>query len=304
MAEESVSTASTEAGTTAVADGGGAPSTTSTEPGLLDWRSMLPAELQSDKTLANYKTLDAAAKTLIEQRKMLGRALFLPEEGAADAEAALAKVYDKLGRPADATQYKITPPELPEGLRWDPELEKQFREEAYVAGLTQTQVDRLLAFEARRTQQMGNLLQARIAEQERASKETLQKTFGASAARMQQEAIAFFEQFGRGAFGGDQGKTALEVFENAYTADGVPLKNHPAVVYAFAQAYKCLSEDSFVTSEYSMAGVSNAEAMTTRARELTAKQLSGSLNASEQAELHKINQARVRLREAQGGRVA
>ena len=67
-----------------------------------DWRSSLSDELKNDSTLANIKDVESAAKTLIHQQKMLGSRIPMPKSDEERSE-----LYSKLGRPNQASEYKV-----------------------------------------------------------------------------------------------------------------------------------------------------------------------------------------------------
>ena len=75
-----------------------------------DWRSSLSDEIKNDATLSNIKDLDSAAKTLIHQQKMLGSRIPMPKTDEERSE-----LYNKLGRPEEASGYKVEIPQTHQG---------------------------------------------------------------------------------------------------------------------------------------------------------------------------------------------
>lgn len=94
--------------------------------GPADWIKQLPPELHGDKTLANYKTVDEAARALIEQRRMLDGRVALPKDGDDDSWSRFAAAL----RPADIDAYDIP---VPEGA--DSSLADAFKRFAHDQGL-------------------------------------------------------------------------------------------------------------------------------------------------------------------------
>ncbi len=96
------------------------------------WIRYLPAE--HVKAAAKFTGAGAMIKSMNALQARLGEALFPPGEDA--APEAVARFYEKLGRPAEAAGYE--PPAL-EGVRLDDSQLDTFRGWAHAAGLTQAQ---------------------------------------------------------------------------------------------------------------------------------------------------------------------
>lgn len=96
------------------------------------WIRYLPAE--HVKAAAKFTGAGAMIKSMNALQARLGEALFPPGEDA--APEAVARFYEKLGRPAEAAGYE--PPAL-EGVRLDGGQLDTFRGWAHAAGLTQAQ---------------------------------------------------------------------------------------------------------------------------------------------------------------------
>ncbi|MBO9380168.1 hypothetical protein GG804_25705 [Sphingomonas histidinilytica] len=109
--------------------GGGAP----------DWMTGLPDDLRGDATLGRYADIEALARGHIEARRLASSRVILP--GADADDAAWNSFYDAIGRPKDASEYKI---ELPEGA--DAKMADQFRPLAHKLGLTARQVEGLVGW--------------------------------------------------------------------------------------------------------------------------------------------------------------
>src|SRR3990172_11892156 len=90
-------------------------------PAPTDWRAALPADLQADKSLEQFKGKDWAevgptlAKGYVETKKMVGGSLKVPKEDATPEEQAA--FYTALGRPETPDKYETKVPELPPDAR-------------------------------------------------------------------------------------------------------------------------------------------------------------------------------------------
>jgi len=253
---------------------------------LLDWRGSLPADLRSDPVLQQFPHLEGAAKTLVSQQKMLGRALFVPEQ--ADDADGWGKVYAKLGRPETSADYAVPEVELPEGMAFDGEFMRGLKEVAHASGMSQRQFDQVVAFSGQTLRQGANLQGEALARSLDDGQRELAKRFGASAPRMVERASAFFEHMSG---------PAREKFAAS------PLANDPDVVEAFAQWFDRLGEGEFFDSDHYQPGTNTAETLDKRLDELTAKEMSpGGLTPGEQQEKGRVAQQLVRARErAQAG---
>lgn len=272
--------------------------------GLLDWRSMLPQDLRSHSVIQQFPTTDAAARTLIAQQEMIGRGLYLPKDDA-DAQTkteAMNKVYDRLGRPKDAASYAVPEVKLPNEATFEAEFLRKTQEYAYQHGLSQEQYEGLLALSGEVMHDGHNLMESRKAQSKTESLAALGRKFGASAGRLQQEAIGFWEQFGAGAFGGEEGRTAAQAFAEATLPDGSLLQYHPAIVNSFSQAYKQLGEGEFFDSQFFQPGVNTADTLKTRMDALTAKRHGEGLTPGEEQERQRIAQNMLQMRERDAAR--
>jgi hypothetical protein len=108
------------------------------EGNVADWRSALPEDIRGNPTLSKFTTVEALAKSYVNAEKMIGAdKIVIPKEG--DAEGWNA-VYQKLGRPDNPDGYGFKEPEkVPEGLRYDPELDKRVAAISHKRGLNKAQ---------------------------------------------------------------------------------------------------------------------------------------------------------------------
>ncbi len=275
-------------------------------PGLLNWRGVyLPEAEQRDSFFTQFNDVGALAKTAKSQAEMLGRGLFLPREDATPEQRAEAmnKVYDRMGRPKDVTSYALPEIALPNEGTFDPQFVQQTKEFAYANGLNQDQYTALLQLSAKTLQDGHNLMEARKVQGEAEGKTALGRRFGGSAQRLQQEALAFWDHFGRGAYGGEEGMAAREAIEAATLPDGTRLIHNPAFVYSLSNAWQTVGEGELFESQLYQPGTSTKETMEQRNLEFAAKHNDGTITADEQKEWNRLAQQldNARTREAERG---
>lgn len=126
-----------------------------------DWRASLPEDIRGHQEIVNTPDLATAAKRIIDQSTFISQSIRIPGEDASDEdrgkfyEKIMAKVpdlmrtpeagdtaiYSRLGKPEKADGYKL--PEQ-EGISFDNEQTKAFREYAFKNNLTQAQFEGLV----------------------------------------------------------------------------------------------------------------------------------------------------------------
>lgn len=191
-----------------------------------DWKSSLPDDIKTSKSLQSIKSVEDLAKSFVNAQSVIGRRF---EDLDADQ---LDQYYNKLGRPEASDGYEF---ELPENA--DSDLVDWFKKTAHDTGLSQKAASDLfnaynnMAAESQQFQE--GLAEAAAAEELK----QLTKDFGPAfdeRVEMANRALT--------TFGGDE---LVEVLE----AKG--LQNNPALVKAFAEAGKMLSEGKFVEGDTS-----------------------------------------------------
>jgi hypothetical protein len=258
----------------------------------IDWRASLPPEYQKDGTVQAHKTLHDFVKSALETKAFVGRSLQLPHDEA-DAEG-WGKVFEKLGRPKDAASYTVTPPTLPEGVGWDGEMERQFREEAHAAGLTQKQMDAMVAFEGRRWQWLANQVQATEAEEIHAAKQSLMGEFGAAYPRLEQAAMHVLELWGQGVWGGERGQKAVEKLK----AKGA--FQDADVIASLANLYEKMREGDYLTNDTYPAGMSTTGDIDTQIQTLMKEKMdaaTGVWTPAKQKQLSSLYELKARFAE-------
>jgi hypothetical protein len=102
------------------------------------WRDDLPSELQGIKTLEKFKDVSGLAKSYVETEKYFEGAVRIPGEGATDDD--WSSFYGKLGRPDTAEDYDFEKAEMPDGMEYNSDFEKQYLEMAHKNGYSNAQV--------------------------------------------------------------------------------------------------------------------------------------------------------------------
>jgi len=115
---------------------------TETPPMSIDnWRDVIPEDLRNVPVIQQTKDITSMAKQLINAQKALGGKIKIPADG---DTAGWDDVYNKLGRPESVDGYKVTRPEVVEGIQYDEGREKSFLETAHQLGLNNSQVNALI----------------------------------------------------------------------------------------------------------------------------------------------------------------
>jgi hypothetical protein len=108
--------------------------------GIEGFLALIPEAIRSEAYFKDIKDVPNLATKAYNQAKLIGRnpdsLVAIP--GPDDAEG-WSKVYDQLGRPANANEYGFAAPTLPEGLSLDPELLNGFGAKAHELGLSKKQ---------------------------------------------------------------------------------------------------------------------------------------------------------------------
>lgn len=198
-----------EPGSTAATGGAGAGG----EGSIVD--SLSDSELAQQESLKKFKSVDDLAKSYTELERKLG-------QGANENQGTI---------PEDPSEYGL--PNLAEDATFQPneEFTEEFKQKAHELGLSEEQVKGLFSWyvEGVGEKEVAQM-QERAEEFRQNSEKQLRKEFGNAFDESMQAAKTAVEQFG-----GDDLKQVL---------DQTGLGNHPAVVKAFAEMGKQLSEDT------------------------------------------------------------
>lgn len=209
---------------------------TSTPP---DWRSSLPAEIKDHPCLKDFKGTDDAVKAYVNAQRLIGvDKLPIPPKDAKPEvrEKFMNDVYDRLGRPKEAKDYKITNPKLPDGINIPvaPTEIDAFKGEAHKLGLLPHQVDGIYQFYmasmANQLKQHGEIMTGASKDAEADLRQEYGAAYDAKVAKaknlLQKTAGDDFKQLLDSGFG-----------------------NNPAVIRYMAKMADMISEDSFVKGD-------------------------------------------------------
>ena len=101
--------------------------------GFLDDAKYAGLDESFRKRLAKFKSEEDVFKSYVSLEEKLGKSIVPPAEDASREE--WLKFFDRIGRPEKPDDYK-----LPEGMKFQPEVEKAIREKLHSAGVPKTQV--------------------------------------------------------------------------------------------------------------------------------------------------------------------
>ena len=197
-----------------------------------DWKANLSDEIRADKSLENINDIESLAKSYVHAQRMVGAdKIQVPNKFATEDD--WKAVYEKLGRPKTAEEYKFN---LPEDQKVDEAALKNFSTQAHKLGLLPGQADGMVKFY---NEMIGNeLAQAdSIATSQREKAITELKTEWGQAydQKLQQANNVVADVFPKG-------------FMDTNLADGSKLGDHPAVIKAFATLAGKMGEDNIVQS--------------------------------------------------------
>lgn len=195
-----------------------------------DWREGLDPTVKNHPSLQNFKTTGDLAKSWVEAQKLIGRdKIPVPDPNKATKED-WDLVFERLGRPKDATGYNIPEVKLPEGY---PAPDKQFMEDlkakAFELGLLPAQINNLYSwFMDYNIAEFNRYGESRIAERGEAEN-ALRKLWGKAFEQNFQIAEQAVNKYG------------TEKFIEKLRATG--LNNDPDMVKFIADMAKNFSED-------------------------------------------------------------
>jgi hypothetical protein len=195
-----------------------------------DWRSAIPEDIQNEPSLADIKDVASLAKGYVHAQHMIGSDKVAIPSREADQEE-LDAFYNKLGRPETAGGYESPTENMPE-IDLNPELQSAFFDEAHRLGLTSQQAAGLVRWQAQTSHgQMEMSAQNSEIAMEQAQ-ESMRQEFGkAYTEKMEMAKNAAIE------FGGEDLMALL---------DSSGLGNEPAIIRAFANIGKAISNDEII----------------------------------------------------------
>jgi hypothetical protein len=110
------------------------------------WKSQLSKPLQAEERLNKFNEtgFTGLAESYLELEGKIGRTITVPDEKASAQEKEA--FYAQLGRPEKAEDYALDRPQLPDGLNYSEQQEKDFKELAHKLGVSQDQAKELNNF--------------------------------------------------------------------------------------------------------------------------------------------------------------
>ena len=120
------------------------PTEASTTPSetTFDWKNEIPEEVRGNKVFETHKNLGSLLKSHAHQQALIG-ADKIPVPGNDASDEQWNEVYTRMGKPAEATDYKLDV-KMPEGQTADEGLLNWFRGTAHKAGLNNRQAQAML----------------------------------------------------------------------------------------------------------------------------------------------------------------
>ncbi len=200
-----------------------------TETPNTDWKSNLSDEIRADKSLENINDIESLAKSYVHAQKLVGAdKIPVPNKFATDKD--WDAVYEKLGRPKTADEYKFDVKDVDQaGLN-------SFKEQAHKMGLLPHQANEMVKWY--QTNETATLA---------AKDETAEKARTESVANLKKEFGLAFDQKLKAASAMAKQYVAADVLD-APMADGSKLGDNPAIIKAFANLAEKMGEDQFVTA--------------------------------------------------------
>ena len=200
-----------------------------TETPNTDWKSNLSDDIRADKSLENINDIESLAKSYVHAQKLVGAdKIPVPNKFATDKD--WDAVYEKLGRPKTADEYKFDVKDVDQaGLN-------SFKEQAHKMGLLPHQANEMVKWY--QTNETATLA---------AKDETAEKARTESVANLKQEFGLAFDQKLKAASAMAKQYVAADVLD-APMADGSKLGDNPAIIKAFANLAEKMGEDQFVTA--------------------------------------------------------
>jgi hypothetical protein len=197
-----------------------------------DWKASLSDEVRADKSLENINDIESLAKSYVHAQKMVGAdKIPVPNKFATDKD--WDAVYEKLGRPKTAEEYKFN---LPEDQKVDEAALKNFSTQAHKLGLLPGQAEGMVKFyNEMKSTELAAAESTATGQREKAITELKTEWGQAYDQKLQQANNVVASVFPQG-------------FMNTNLEDGTKLGDHPAVIKAFANLAGKMGEDNIVQS--------------------------------------------------------
>ena len=204
-----------------------------------DWRSVLPPDLQQEKTLEKFKGVDGLAKSYVELEKDASRlrnakGVIVPGENAKPED--IDAFHKAIGRPDTPEDYGFTKPDnLPEGVAWDADRMAAYAKVFHANGIPKAAAHAIIQ------------AHTEFVIQEAAADEKAQKEF------LEASTVAIKKEWGKD-FEANlaQSEAIIEKlfgseFKSLLKSTG--LGNHPAVVRGMFKASQMIGEHALSTGD-------------------------------------------------------
>ena len=198
-----------------------------------DWKAGLSDDLRADKSLENIKDISSLAKSYIHAQRLVG-ADKIPVPNKFATEKDWDAVYEKLGRPKTADEYKYN---LSEDQKVDTEALKNFSSQAHKLGLLPTQAQGMVNYYNEMVgKQLADAESISTSQREKAMTELKTEWGQAYDQKLQKANTVVSSVFPKGIM-----SINLE--------DGTKLGDHSEVIKAFAALGEKMGEDDIIKSD-------------------------------------------------------
>jgi len=198
-----------------------------------DWKAGLSDDLRADKSLENIKDISSLAKSYIHAQRLVG-ADKIPVPNKFATEKDWNAVYEKLGRPKTADEYKYN---LSEDQKVDTEALKNFSSQAHKLGLLPTQAQGMVNYYNEMVgKQLADAESISTSQREKAMTELKTEWGQAYDQKLQKANTVVSSVFPKGIM-----SINLE--------DGTKLGDHSEVIKAFAALGEKMGEDDIIKSD-------------------------------------------------------
>ena len=201
-------------------------------PTSVDWRTSLPEELKSEKSLSSITDIAGLAKSYVHAQKLIG-ADKIPVPNKHATEDDWNAVYEKLGRPKSAEDYKLN---VPDNIKSDEIGIKNFSSTAHKLGLLPRQAEGILKYYSDLSAAAMNDANSKAMTGRKGAEENLKQEWGAAYNQKLEAAGKVFKEY----VGAD--------YQNLILQDGTKLGDNPAIAKAFAKIAESLGEDKLVSN--------------------------------------------------------
>lgn len=226
-----------------VAPGGGqapavTPAVTTTEGG--NWYDSLPQDMREDQNITKFESVEVMAKSWLNAQRLIGAdKITMPQ-----TDEDWGGVFDKLGRPKDASGYEL---KAAEGVEVNAEMQQSFLTKAHEIGLLPKQAQALADWQIEQGQAVTE-----------ASTQADEATLNEKMTGLKTEwGQAFDQNVGIAQRAINEFATdADKDFMNNAVIDGVKIGDHPAMAKLFHNIGKSMMESG------KLEGTGNEQAMT------------------------------------------